>query len=129
MRRQSAKFRARKREAKPFRDALKARVGRCEVCFHDPRRVRSGFIAWNLSVHEIANGANRQKALDKAYAVLVVCPLCHEKLGGKGEYPESRQLAMLRRSRPGDYDLAAYNRLVCRAETYITTEDVDAWEK
>lgn len=128
VRNQSAKFRARAAEARPFRKALIARIGKCEVCGHDPNNVRPGWVAWELAVHEIANGANRQKALDKPYATLVLCFLCHEKLGGKGEWPEARQLAVLRRSRGNDFDLPAYNLLVGRGPDRVTLSEVDAWE-
>jgi len=102
MRTKSKKRARREREAKPFREALVARVGRCENCGAKRK----------LCVHEIANGTNRQKALDQPYAVLVLCWACN---GGpfenKGEWPESRQLALLRARRPSDFDLAAYLEL------------------
>lgn len=62
-----------------------------------------------LCVHEIANGPDRQKALDKPYAVLCLCWACN---GGpfedKGEWPEARQLALLATCRLSDFDLTEY---------------------
>jgi len=90
------------------RTALKARVGRCEVCGR-PRNVR------DLAAHEIgrARGGVRQKALDQLYALLVVCRCpdfatgcdCHRLTQAE---PEARQLARLSLSRPEDYDLPAF---------------------
>lgn len=81
-----------------------------------------------LAVHEIARGPLRQKALDQLYAVLVVCGVCHERLGSRKKWPESKQLAVLKCSRPQDYDLEAYCRLVNENAPYRITEDeVDAY--
>jgi len=59
----------------------------------------------------------------------VVCFRCHEfRLSSPAEWPEARQLAALRRSRPRDYDLEAYLRLKNpNAPTAITHAEVDAW--
>lgn len=128
MRPVSEKTAARNAEAQPMRDELKAEVGHCEICGHDPRRIRPGRIAWALHVHEIARGVHRQKAQDKRFALLVVCWLCHnDKLPSRREWPEARQLAALKRSRPQDYDLAEYNELVGRGPKRITEEDVEGW--
>lgn len=129
MRKVSKKRAKRNAQAKPFRDELRDRVGHCEICGHDPKRVRFGAIAWALHVHEIARGtANRHKAMDKAYATLVVCFPCHSgPLESRELWPEERQLAALRRSRPNDYSLADYNTLVARGKRRITEEDVAQW--
>ena len=134
LRRVSKKRRAREREAKPVRDQLIAEVGRCEVCGHDPRHVRSGYIAWRLgcqelACHEIANGPLRQKALDKRFALLVVCWLCNsEELTDRKRWPEARQLAWLKSSRPQDYNLAEYVRLKYpNSPGAITEEEVEEW--
>lgn len=123
MKRISDKRRRRETEAKPVRDELIAQVGRCEVCGIRPGQT------WlsNLCVHEIANGKNRQKALDKRHAVLVTCIQCNcIEVEDKARYPEARQLAILRKSRPDDFDLVAYNALVNpRAPNRITLEEVD----
>lgn len=116
MRIKSTKRAKREREAKPFREALVRRIGRCEHCGTGRK----------LCVHEIANGPNRQKALDQAYAVLVLCWNCN---GGpfenKGEWPEARQLALLLKNRPEDFNLAAYLKLTNpRAPLRITMEEV-----
>ena len=121
----SKKRAARNADCREFRRSLIAEVGHCELCGHDPRRVRPGNIAWALAVHEIARGCHRHKALDQRYAVLVVCWRCHEeRLSSRAEWPEARQLAALKRSRPGDYDLAAYNALVGRGPERVTEEEV-----
>lgn len=131
MRHKSPKRAARDREAKPFRDALKKRIGRCEVCGHDPeraKRMRGRRVAWALHVHEIARGAHREKAQDKPYATLVVCWRCHhDELSNAAEWPQSRQLAALKRSRPADYDLAAFNKLVNWGKDRIAEEEVERW--
>ena len=114
MRRISAKKRKRDREARPFREQLLIEVGRCEICGN---RWIDGLI-----VHEIARGFSRSAALDKRYAVLVVCNGCHDKVDG---WTRIRQLRVLKRSRPADYDLVAFNKLVGYGENRITEEDVE----
>ena len=58
------------------------------------------------------NASNRQKALDKPYAVLVLCWGCNGLATDKGTWSEAAQLKCLKESRPEDYDLVAYNHLV-----------------
>ena len=129
MRSQSRKAKARAAETRDFRRELILEVGRCELCGHDPARFGNGAISWILACHEIARGNSRQDALDKPYAILVVCRYCHsEHLGNKGEWPQARQLAALKRSRPRDYDLAAFNELVGRGPNRITEKDVEQWD-
>jgi hypothetical protein len=125
MRRTSKKTAARQRQCKALRKELIAEVGRCEICGHDPQRQLCGSVQWDLCVHEIARGAHRQKALDKRYAVLVLCWACHTmRIHGTEHWPEARQLAVLKRSRPDDYDLAAYNALIGYGQNRITEDDV-----
>jgi hypothetical protein len=113
--------------AKPFRDKLIADVGKCEHCGCDPanRHGRMPELA-RLSVHEIASGIHRQNALDKAYAVLVLCWQCNSgPFQNRKEWPEARQLALLARRRPGDFDLTAYLELTSpSAMRRITIEEV-----
>lgn len=109
---------ARKRETRDFRYGLCEEIGRCEVC--GKRRPTD-----NLCVHELARGNGiRQKALDKRFAVLVVCALhCHDKVQNE---PLTRQLARLYLARGGaDYDRVAFNRLRGRADDAISQEEVD----
>ncbi|HDY64795.1 MAG TPA: hypothetical protein ENH84_01005 [Phycisphaerae bacterium] len=82
-----------------------------------------------LCCHEIACGTHRQKALDKPYALLVLCWWCNGYVvTDKGAWPEARQLALLKRRSPEDYDLVAYNLLVNpRAPNRITEKEVDAY--
>lgn len=82
-----------------------------------------------MCVHEIACGVHRQRALDKPYACLVLCWFCNGYVvTNKREWPESRQLAVLLRKAPKDFDLAAYNALVNpRAQNRLTIDEVLAW--
>lgn len=117
----SKKTAARNAECRDFRRNLVREVGRCELCDDPRRRKRKG----DLCVHEIARGCHRSKALDKRFAVLVLCPRCHmQRIHGNETWPETRQLAILRKSRPCDYDLAAYNELVGYGPNRITEEEV-----
>ena len=129
MNRVSKKTAARNAAVALFRKQLVQEIGYCELCNHNPRRMRFGQIAWRLDVHEIANGPNRQKALDKRFAVLVVCRACHmDRLSSRAEWPEARQLAALRRSRPRDYSLEKYlETFYPNAPERITEEEVMAW--
>jgi hypothetical protein len=131
MRRISKKTAARKAKCRPFREQLKRDVGHCEICGHDPSRAKRGYVAWALDVldiHEIARGTHRSKAMNKRYALLVVCRYCHmERLSDPAEWPKARQLAALRRSRPEDYNLAAFNALVGWGKNRITEEEVSQW--
>ena len=126
MRRESKKHRARRIEADDARLSLLLEVGRCELCGHDPTRPQAGKISWRLDVHEIARGPCRQDALDKRFAVLVLCAGCHMlRIHGHEDWPEARQLAILKKSRPHDHDLAAYNELKGFGPDRITEEDVN----
>ena len=129
MRRRSKKTQARANECKAFRRELAAEVGRCELCGHNPSRVRKGGVRWALCVHEIARGIHRQKALDKRYAVLILCWHCHmERIhNGPEKWPEAKQLAVLKRGRPDDYSLKAYNALVGYGPNRIAEEDVEQY--
>jgi len=118
MKRMSDKTRKRYLECKPVRDELRESVGRCEIC----DRHQSFY---PLDVHEIARGVHRQKALDKLFALLVVCRSCHGLLGSAKEWPEARQLAVLAEKRLHDWDLTAYLELTNpRAPNRITLEEV-----
>lgn len=103
----------------------------CEACGASPRRPHAGPVDISrLCVHEIARGPLREKALDKAYAVLVVCWHCNGLMHDRTAWPEPAQLRLLRNSRPHDYDLVAYNALVNeRAPNRITEDEVriGAW--
>ena len=82
-----------------------------------------------LCCHEIANGPLRAAALDQPYAILVLCYFCNSyEVVNKVRWPEARQLAVLLRESPQDFDLAAYNALVNpRAPNRITLDEVKAW--
>lgn len=131
MRRNTKRFLTRATEARPIRRRLIADAQSCQICGHSPRRL------WKdkprecseLCCHEIANGPLRQKALDKPFAILVLCSWCNQYVvADKGKWPESRQLATLQRRSPERYSLVDYNALVNpRAPNRITQEEVDAW--
>jgi len=128
MRRVSLKRQKRQREAKPIRDDLIARVGECEICGASPSRPRRGVPGElsQLCCHEIANGPLREKALDKPYALLVLCWYCNgHEVVDKSEWPESRQLAVLAESRPEDFDLESFCYLINpRAPDRVTLDEV-----
>ena len=116
MKRMSDKARERYLAAKPIRDALRSEVGRCEIC-----RATDAF----PDVHEICRGVNRSKALDKRFALLVVCRRSHEELGSAGKWPEAKQLAILAERRLFDFNLKAYLELTSpNAPNRVTLEEV-----
>lgn len=94
--------------------------------------VRNGRIPQlnQLCCHEIANGPDRQKALDKPYAILVLCWHCNgSEVEDKSKWPQDRQLAVLKACSPEDFDLVAFNLLVNpRAPLRITHEEIDRWQ-
>lgn len=120
----------REAEAKPFRDQLIEETGECENCGCSPvnRQGRMPEMA-SLAVHEIASGPDRQKALDKPYAVLVLCWQCNSgPFQNRKEWPEAKQLALLARRRPTDFNLTAYLELTSpRAMRRIEIEEVLAF--
>lgn len=104
------------RQMKPIRDAFRSEVGCCEVC---------GKTTGALDVHEIGRGTCRALCLGARCALLVLCRRCHDKLGSTREWPESRQLAILARRRPRDFDLTAYLKITSpHAMRRITIEEV-----
>jgi ribosomal protein S14 len=105
----------REAEAKPVRDALRT-LGHCEIC---------GDSRSHLDVHEICRGSYRQAALDKPFALLLVCRKCHEELGSAKEWPEARQLSVLAKSRPSQFNLLAYLALTSpKAPRRIEIEEI-----
>jgi hypothetical protein len=118
MRKMSYKRRTRNLEAKPVRDKLRE-LGECEIC-----RTAKG----KLDVHEICRGVHREAALDKPFALLLVCRCCHDKLSSAAEWPEARQLAVLAMSRPMDFSLVKYLELTSpKALMRINISEVIAW--
>lgn len=124
----SKKAAARAKEAKPFRDALLLLHPSCMICGQTIKPYWPAELA-KLCVHEIANGQYRQAALDKPYACLVLCCYCNEfEVTDKATWPQSRQLSLLKRLLPANYDLQAFNRLINpNAPNRITEEEVAAW--
>lgn len=118
--RMSATQRKRIAEAKPVRDALKEKYPWCWVC--GSRK--------NLTVHEIAKGSHRTKALDQSYALLVACWDCNSgPLEDAAKWPLAKQLACLMRVAPTNYDILAFNRLRGRRDTAIEQSEVDHWRE
>jgi hypothetical protein len=130
LRNKSTTRRKREAEAKPFRDQLVATVGQCENCGCSPSN-RQGRMPelTKLAVHEIASGVHRQNALDKPFAVLVLCWWCNSgSFQDRAEWPESRQLALLARRRPKDFNLTAYLELTSpKAPKRIEIHEVLEW--
>lgn len=92
------------REVGPWRQNLRERVGRCEMCLR-PKSPE------NLDVHELVPGSSRSKALDKVFAVLCVCRPCHNDIE---RLTIPNQLAYLYISRPTDFELPLYYELIGR---------------
>lgn len=101
------------------------------ICGASPKRPHRRYPpdCSQLCCHEIANGPCRDKALDKPFAILVLCWHCNgHAVTNKKEWPEARQLAVLKEKSPEDYDLAAYCDLINpRAPNRITQDEVDEW--
>lgn len=110
----SERRKKREAEARPVREGLIERVGRCEYC---------GRRHHGLEVHEILRGGYRQKTQDEQCATLVLCRPCHNIMGGR-DWAE--QLAILRRSRPEDFNLIDFHALASRVKPIH--EEVDLWE-
>ena len=101
------------REAAPVRDALKARVGRCEHCLKPTAPEY-------LDCDEIARGSSRQQALDEPCSILVVHRLCH---GLIQNWSRAKRLALLYLVRSSDYDLERFWQITGRR--FPEQEDVD----
>ena len=126
MRRVSKKTAARTREAAPVREQLVIDLGHCEWCL---RVERTAWPPVELQVHEIANAALRQQALDLPYAILALCADCHRTLHRMAKDDAQRAgLAILYCSRGSDYDLVKFNRLVNpNAPKRIEQREIDLW--
>ena len=130
MRRQSAKFRERSKQAKPIREALIARAGECMICGTNTTKRKHGLYELNqLCCHEIAGGPLRQKFLDLPYGILVLCYYCNQyEVEDKAKWPQSRQLSVLQKKSPDSYDLQAFNFAVNpNAPRRIEQHEVDQW--
>ena len=120
------------REVKKGRDELLSETGACMICGASPwnPRLDKPRELSELCVHEIAGGPLRGRALDCRFACLVLCAFCNQhEVTDLGKWPVSRQLAVLKRWRPEDYDLVAFNELVNpNAPLAVTEEEVNEWE-
>lgn len=104
-------------------------INHCELCGHDHARPNSGQVLWALHEHHIMRGPDRKKSTGKRFATLVLCFRCHmERIHGNESWPEARQLALLKRSRPEDHNLKAYNELKGYGPNRITESDLAQWE-
>jgi len=105
-------------------------IGHCELCGHDPTRTKFGNVRWALHEHHIARGVHRAKAVGKRFTTLALCYHCHINRihNGREHWSQARQLAILKRSRPADHDLPAFNELVGYGPDRITEADVDKWQ-
>ena len=91
-------------------------IFQCELCGRPHK----------LVVHHIMRGPLRKKSTGKRFANLVLCRTCHDtRMHGNEHWPETRQLAVLKLSRPEDYSLYQYNLLKNpNAPNRITEADV-----
>jgi len=106
-----------KAQISEWREALVAEVCRCEFC---------GLRNRVLQPHEVARGIHRQKALCARFAILVLCLDCHAAVHRMaGEDQRGLGLALLRRSRPHDYNLEAFYDLTDRR--FPSPESVRLW--
>lgn len=113
MRAVSNRRRKRIAETSDFRQEFRERVQLCEFCG-----------APGTEIHEIANGASRSEALDKLYAILLLCESCHEQLH---KMDKAAALAVLQISRPFEYSLPKFWTLTFRR--WPTQQEVDQWLK
>lgn len=117
-------------KASETRKGLVEKHGSCMICGVSPGRPNRTrpLECSQLCCHEIANGPLRSKALDKPYAILVLCWYCNQyEVTNKKIWPESRQLSILK-AKSDDYDLTRYNTLVNpRAPDRITAQEVEQW--
>ncbi len=117
---------AKDKAERELRAHLKATVGHCELCGHDPERAHlRGGVSWSMEMHHIIRGMRPNELC----AVLWVCWRCHsERLHGREKYTEARQLAVLLASRPDDFSLKLYNLLKNpKAPDRITESEVNQW--
>ena len=126
MSRQSEKTAAKNRAGLALREQLIEEVGHCELCGHGPSGHHRGeYIMWAMELHHLIRGLRP----NERYAVLLLCWSCHHlRIHGNEDWPDARQLAALKASRPRDDNLAEYNKLKGRGPKRITEQDVDDWE-
>lgn len=90
-----------------FRRSLIASHPRCMVCGASPSHRLHRFPAYNeLCVHEVLNGALRQRVLAEPSCLIVACYGCNTgSLNQKGAWPLARQLAVIKMQAPERFDL------------------------
>lgn len=118
------------KDAEPIRSQLIESVGECQVCGHSPKHPHRGKPAEcsNLACHELLGGPLRDKTLDEPCGLLVVCWLCNGELEDRTEWPHARQLSLILRDRPDDYDLERFCWLRNEnAPRYVEQHEVEEW--
>ena len=129
----SKKRRERNMVARPIRERLIIKAQQCMVCGHSPKRPWPNLPleVSGLSVHEIARGPLRNKALDQPCCCLVACWHCNSGiLNDKSIWPEARQLAVLLHEAPDDFDLELYLKITSpNAPLRIEMAEVTQWWK
>ncbi len=114
LKKESAKHKARREEAREWRKS-RTEGSSCWICGTSEKKRKHPIREHNnICVHEIAGawGANRQKAIDKGHSTIVCCWKCNLDLEDRSVWPEARQLAVILKHAPDDYDLVAHNSLV-----------------
>ena len=79
-----------------------------------------------MALHHLIRGLRPNERC----AVLLLCWRCHtERIHGNEKWPDARQLAVLKRSRPEDFNLKKYNTLMGRGPYRIEQKDIAKWEQ
>ncbi len=104
MRRVSKARQELRKVADPWREELKAAVGRCEYCLLKAA-------GSSLDCDEIARGSCRKIALMAPYAILVLHRHCHHHVQS---WSRAKRLAILMLARPEDYCLESFWKLTRR---------------
>lgn len=126
----SDKRRQRMEEVRGFRRELIQQHKCCMVCGTSPKHPK-----WNpgfqndLCCHEILNGPLRDKVLDEPSCIIVACLKCNMgPLNCKGDWPLSRQLAVIKAVAPERYNLERVLELRNpNAPRFVTEGEVDEW--
>src|SRR5262245_55487868 len=114
MRRVSRKRAQRQETVHEWRAAFREELGYCELCG------RSGPI-----LHEISRDCDRARSLCERSCILGLCwEPCHSLVGS---WPRSKQLALIKIKRPGDFNLEVFYRITARRWPYL--EDIESHER
>ena len=122
MRRQSRKRRERMDAVRDDRQAyLFAHGNKCIWCDS----------TWNVAVHEIARGMNRNAALSEPSCWLPLCGPCNcGPFHNRAIWPDAKQMALKYLRDNVNYDLVRFNYIVNpRAPNRVTQDEVDFYVK